>query len=127
MPRDFKIQAHFIEGKGDELLSLQVNLVLQLALVDVGIDLNDLGDDVGTGHGRGHVLAIPLHEPLERLEGLTDPFNVLKLIVDQRSSWHGDLGNRTEVHLAGTSADGDGLDGLTAKINARHGDEGSLT
>jgi hypothetical protein len=33
--------------------SASVNLVLQLALVDVGIDLNDLGDDIGTGHGRG--------------------------------------------------------------------------
>ncbi|MNS26646.1 hypothetical protein D3C72_585760 [compost metagenome] len=124
---DLEIQTDLIEGEGNELFCLQVNLVLQLVLVDVGINLNDLGDDIGARHGRGHELTVPLYEPLERLEGLTDPFNVLQLIIDQGALGHGDLGNRFEMHLARTSAEGDGLDGLTAKINARQGEEGSLT
>ena len=41
-------------------------------------------------HGRGHVLAVPLHEPPERLEGLADPLNVLQLIIDQSAPGHGD-------------------------------------
>ena len=121
-----KIETHFIKGEGNDLLGLQLHLTLQLLVAEAGINLDHLGYHVGAGHRSGGIVAVSRDQALEALERLADTLDILQLIVNQRPFRGGNIGDRLEMKLARSATEGNGLDGLAAKINAHQREEGSL-